>query len=65
MAVKRPRKLKTGSVHWVVNRDAEGVQRYERHTDKREAERADARMKREIAAGTYRGKPTSATTVAK
>lgn len=63
MSVKKPRKLKTGLAYWVVNRDGEGVQRYEVYTEKRDAERADARMKREMAAGTYRGRPTSATTV--
>lgn len=60
-----PRKLKNRVVFYVSNRLADGSQAWEHAgADKRAASRRDAQMKKEIADGTYTGKPTSATSVA-
>jgi integrase len=58
-----PRKRKNGIVYFVANRCNGRVQFERVGPDKREATRRDAAMKKEIAAGTYVGKPTGATTV--
>jgi integrase len=58
-----PRKRKNQVVYYVSNA-VNGSAKWERvGTDKREAERRDGAMKREIAAGTYCGRPTGASTV--
>jgi integrase len=54
---------KTGPVYFVANKQ-NGVPVWERvGSDKREAQRRDAAMKKEIASGVYLGKPTGAKTV--
>jgi integrase len=57
-----PRKRKTGIVWYVANKLGKRVIFERVGTDEREADRRDAAMKKEIAAGTYRGKPTGAKT---
>lgn len=57
------RQRKTGAVYFVANKQ-NGAAVWERvGTVERDAERRDAAMKKEIAAGTYIGKPTGAKTV--
>ena len=58
------RKRKNRIVYYATNRLADGSQAWEHAgSDKRAAQRRDAQMKKEIADGTYTGKPTSATSV--
>lgn len=58
------RMRKNGPVYFVANKQS-GSLIWERvGSDKREAERRDPAMKKEIAAGTYHGRPTGAVTVA-
>ncbi len=55
---------KAGPVHFVANKQGKRMIWERVGSDKREAERRDSAMKKEIAAGVYTGKPTGAKTVA-